>query len=87
MDQAQISQQPSISEQENVNSSFGESSFSRSGNGMKEKFQQIVQAVRYYAMQIWPYFRQLINFIIYQTIKVLKAIVRIGLSQTGIIKD
>lgn len=68
-------------------SSFAEDSFKDPRNSFGGRLQRFWQAFRYYAMQIWPYFRQLINFLIYQTIKVVKAIVRIGLTQTGIIKD
>lgn len=68
-------------------SGFAEDSFKDPRNTMQSKLQKFWAAIRYYGMQIWPYFRQLINFLIYQTIKVVKAIVRIGLSQTGLIRD
>lgn len=68
-------------------SGFAGDSFKDPRNSMRSKLQKFWAAIRYYGMQIWPYFRQLINFLIYQTIKVVKAIVRIGLSQTGLIKE
>lgn len=68
-------------------SSFGETPFQDPRNSFGGKLQRFWQALRYYFMQIWPYLRQLINFVVYQTIKVVKAVVRIGLTQTGIIKD
>lgn len=82
-----LPQTPIPSQPVQQTSSFGEAPFQDPRNSFGGKFQRIWQAVRYYAMQVWPYFQQLINFIAYQTIKVIKAIVRIGLSQTGIIKE
>jgi hypothetical protein len=51
------------------------------------KLKKYWQTFEYYARQIWPWIYRLINFLIYNTLKVLKAIVKIGLQQTGLIKD
>lgn len=70
----------------NIASNFNED-FKDSRNSFGNRIQRFFQAVRYYFMQIWPYIRTLINFVVYQTIKVVKGVIKIGLTQTGLIKD
>lgn len=55
-------------------------------NSLKHKLKKAWNTFQYYARQIWPWIYKLINFIVYNTIKVLKAIVSIGLEQTGLKK-
>lgn len=89
MENTTSQQQPQVT-QTVVNSNsggFSEQNFEQNKVGFGNKFQQFWQAVRYYTWQIWPYFQQLINFLIYTTIKVIRAIVKIALSQTGLIKN
>lgn len=45
------------------------------------------QAFQYYARQVWPYINRLISFLVYETIKAVKGIVKIGLQQVGMFKD
>lgn len=37
--------------------------------------------VQYYLKQIWPYLQQLINFFIYETIKIVRGAVKIAVEQ------
>lgn len=60
--------------------SFGKNSY---GNF----FVRVWQKARYVLWQIWPFIQRLVNFIVYTVIKVVKAIVRIGLTQTGLMKE
>lgn len=41
----------------------------------------------YYARQAWPTISRLINFIVYETLKVLRGIVKISLQQVGMFKE
>ncbi len=53
----------------------------------KEKLPKYWDAFQYRARQVWPWIYRLINFIVYEIIKVLKAIIRMGLAQFGLVKD
>lgn len=53
----------------------------------QQKLKRFWENFQYYARQVWPWVNRLINFIVYEIIKVLKAIVRIALSQVGLMKD
>lgn len=55
--------------------------------GFQQKLKRFWESFQYYARQVWPWVSRLINFVVYEIIKVLKAIVRIALSQVGLMKD
>ncbi|MBP6913662.1 MAG: hypothetical protein KBC00_03565 [Candidatus Levybacteria bacterium] len=44
------------------------------------------QVLSYYLRQIWPYIYRLINFLVYETIKVIKGIIKIAIQQVGMFK-
>jgi hypothetical protein len=44
------------------------------------------QSFGYYLRQVWPYIYRLINFLVYETIKVIKGIVKIAIQQVGMFK-
>jgi len=52
-----------------------------------QRFKKYWENFQYRARQVWPWVQRLINFIVYEIIKVLKAIVRIALSQIGLMKE
>ncbi len=52
-----------------------------------QRLKQFWESFQYYARQVWPWVQRLINFIVYEIIKVLKAIVRIALTQIGLMKE
>lgn len=56
-------------------------------NSFSLKLKKAWDTFQYYARQVWPWIYRLINFIVYNTLKVLKAVVRIGLTQTGLMKE
>ncbi len=56
-------------------------------NPFLENVKKIWQRFVYYMRQIWPWVYRLINFLVYETIKVIKGIVKIGLQQVGLFKD
>ncbi len=74
---------------ESRESSYFENSSSRNSqlNSFKKRLQNFWQKFQYYARKIWPWIYRLINFLVYETLKVLKAIVKIGLQQVGLMKE
>ena len=50
-------------------------------NSFNYKLKKAWNMFLYYARQVWPWIYRLLNFIVYNTLKVLKAIVRIGMEQ------
>lgn len=63
-----------------------DSSYSKS-NVFFEKLKNVWQRFVYGMRQIWPWVYRLINFFVYETIKVIKGIVKIALQQVGLFKD
>jgi hypothetical protein len=55
-------------------------------DSFKFKLKKAWETFQYYARQVWPWIYKLINFIVYNTLKVIKAIVYMGLEQIGIKK-
>lgn len=51
------------------------------------RLKKIWNACEYYARQVWPWIYRLINFLVYETIKVIRGIVKIGLQQVGLFKE
>ena len=81
-----VSSTPQINESQE--SSYFENSYKNSEiNSFEKKLQRFWQGFQYYARQVWPWIYRLINFLVYNTLKVLKAIVKIGLQQIGLMKD
>lgn len=74
---------------ENSNSDFflETNSQSKQGNSFFEMLRKIWNWIAYYSRQIWPYVNQLVTFLVYETTKVVKAIIRIALEQTGLRKE
>ncbi len=66
---------------------FGESGKNGFSTTFKIKLKKWWDKIYYYARQVWPWVNRLINFVVYEIIKVLKAIVRIALSQIGLMKN
>lgn len=66
---------------------FGESGENGATTTLKIKLKKWGETFYYYARQVWPWVQRLINFVVYEIIKVLKAIVRIALSQIGLMKN
>lgn len=52
-----------------------------------QRLKRFWETFQYRARQVWPWVQRLINFVVYEIIKVLKAIVRIALSQIGLMKE
>lgn len=55
-------------------------------DSFKYKLKKAWEIFVYHAREVWPWVYRLINFIIYNTLKVIKAIIYIGLEQIGIKK-
>ena len=68
-------------------SSFSNGQSENFGNTFSEKLKKYWEAFQYYVRQVWPFIHTFINFIVYQIIKVIKAIVKIGLQQVGMFKE
>lgn len=67
---------------------FSETQYSSSNNDkFMGRLNKFWQAFQYYARQVWPWINRLINFLVYETIKVIRGIVKIGLQQVGLFKD
>lgn len=52
----------------------------------KSKLKRWWDTFQYRARQVWPWVYRLINFVVYEIIKVLKAIVKIAMQQIGLMK-
>lgn len=63
----------------------GENNYNR--QEFKNKLKMWWEGFQYRARQVWPWVYRLINFIVYEIIKVLKAVVRLALQQIGLMKD
>lgn len=68
-------------------SSFSNTQQDNPGNTFSGKLKKYWEVFQYYARQIWPFVHTFISFIIYQTIKVIKGIVKISLQQIGLFKE
>lgn len=66
---------------QNTPAYFAQSQFDPGAQGTGSKFKKYWSAFQYYARQVWPYIYSLINFIVYEIIKVLKGIVRMAMEQ------
>lgn len=57
------------------------------GGTFLQKLKKMWDGAAYYLRQIWPYVNQLITFLVYQITTVVKAIIKIALQQTGLMKE
>lgn len=67
--------------QNSQSSYFAQSQLDPTKDSGGKKFQNFWDGFSYKARQIWPYIYQLINFVIYEIIRVLRGIVKIAMSQ------
>lgn len=79
--------QPEVTQSTPSSSYFLKEKEDFNNNSFKVKLRKYWDAFQYYARQVWPYVYRLINFLVYETIKVIRAIVRIGLQQVGLFKE
>ncbi|HMS22398.1 MAG TPA: hypothetical protein PKA38_01415 [Candidatus Levybacteria bacterium] len=54
--------------------------------GTASVFSNLFHSFGYYLRQIWPYIYRLINFLVYETIKVIKGTVKLAIEQVGMFK-
>ncbi len=60
---------------------FSQTQFDPTKDSGRKKIQNFWDGFMYRLRQIWPYIYQLINFLVYEIIKVLKGIVRMAMEQ------
>ncbi|MGE5042426.1 MAG: hypothetical protein ACM3IJ_06030 [Candidatus Levyibacteriota bacterium] len=60
---------------------FAQSEFDPNAQSTGSRFKKWWDGFQYYLRQIWPYIYSLINFIVYEIIKVLRGIVRMAMEQ------
>lgn len=66
---------------------FPEDKIDYSANSFSNRIKRYYTGFLYYLDKVWPWIQRLINFLAYEIIRVLKAIVRIGLQQVGLMKE
>lgn len=66
---------------------FPEAMGTPQGNKFISFLKKVWQTFQYYARQVWPWMYRLINFIVYESLKVIKGIIKIGLQQVGMFKE
>ncbi|MBP7832940.1 MAG: hypothetical protein KA035_04185 [Candidatus Levybacteria bacterium] len=83
----EVNNTPPVSSELPNNSGYFEKSQSEFKAVNTQRFKRFWEVFQYRARQVWPWVQRLINFVVYEIIKVLKAIVRIALSQIGLMKE